>query len=158
MNNLTRNTRGRLCLTGILLLGWAMLHNALAEKVYESVDAEGEVTFSDTPPPPDAGTTRQIELQSGPSAAQVQESRQQLQNLENRANEAGSTRQSQASQPVMGYTPASGESEDDESSVYVEGGYADERYRDERMREGAGVQREERRMPAGVSRPAARVR
>lgn len=138
MNEQTRNARGFLCLTG-LLLGWAISGNTLAQKVYESVDAEGDVTFSDTPPPPDAGKTRQIELQPGPTAAQVQESRQQLQNLENRASEAGgsdSAAESPAAQPATGYQPAAGANED---SVYVEGDYADERYRDERLREGAAT-------------------
>lgn len=138
MNKLTRSARGILCLTGFLL-GGTMLDNVQAQKVYESVDAEGDVTFSDTPPPSDAGTTRQIELQPGPTAAEVSENQQQLQNLENMSNQAGGADESQATQPAPAGMPADGESTEDEGNVYVEGGYADERYRDERLREGAAM-------------------
>jgi len=181
MNDLTRNTRSMLCLTG-LLLGWAASGHALAEKIYESVDAEGEVTFSDEPPS-DAGAARQIELQPGPTPAEVQQSRQQLKNMENMANEAGSAGQSQATQPAAGSMPASEGSAEGETNVYVEGGYADERYRDERVQEGVATDdryRDERVRQAtpaqesnrgerygeeglrggagGVARPAGRVR
>lgn len=63
----------------ILFLWWSGLFvaTALAAPVYKSVDAEGNITFSDTP---DAGATRveTLDLPPGPSAEQVEQARERI--------------------------------------------------------------------------------
>ena len=71
MTSQMKNFRVRPYLTAITLSTTLLCIPALAETIYKSIDAEGNVTFSSTPP---AGVeAQQIELQSGPSAAARQQ-------------------------------------------------------------------------------------
>jgi hypothetical protein len=69
---------------GLLL---AMLAGtAAAEQIYRSVDAEGNVTFSNQPPA-NSVTVDQVSVQPGPSDAAQQEAQERMQRQEATANE-----------------------------------------------------------------------
>lgn len=64
---------------------------AIAEKIYRSVDKQGEVTFSDEPPP-DAVDVEQVEVQPAPTEAEHRESVEQMKRIESQADELGAAR------------------------------------------------------------------
>ena len=57
---------------------------SVAEQVYKSTNAQGEVVFSDEPPP-DAVNVEQIEIQPAPTEAQHRESVQRAKRMESMA-------------------------------------------------------------------------
>lgn len=73
---------------------------SVAEPVYKSTNAQGEVVFSDEPPP-DAVNVEQVEIQAAPTEAQHQESVQRAKRMESMADEMGTPRQQRASQPAQ---------------------------------------------------------
>ena len=64
---------------------------AVAEKIYRSVDQQGEVTFSDEPPP-NAMDVEQVEVQPAPTEAERRESVEQMKRIESQADEMGAAR------------------------------------------------------------------
>jgi hypothetical protein len=64
---------------------------AVAEKIYRSVDKQGEVTFSDEPPPT-AVDVEQVEVQPAPTEAEHRESVERVKRMESQANEMGEAR------------------------------------------------------------------
>jgi hypothetical protein len=70
---------------------------AAAEQIYKSVDAEGNVTFSNEPP---AGAVNvdQVKLQPGPSDAAQQAARERVRAQEATASELGEARASRTPQ------------------------------------------------------------
>jgi hypothetical protein len=165
MNTLTRNIRLMLSLFGLTLIVCLLPATAAADTVYKSVDAQGNVTFSNIPPPP-GSNAQQIELPSGPTPAEEQQSQQQEQSLENMTNQLGNgdnsgEQQPQAAQPVQPtteYEQGSGDAGDDQDPAVVEEGYVGDRTRNERVRDGVDDVREVAPGPADVPHPAARGR
>jgi len=162
MTCLRKNFPKLLCLTAITLSAAPLLDTAVAETIYKSVDAEGNVTFSNTPPA--QGVEAQtIELQPGPTPAQQQQSIETEQNLETQSNEIpvenpAAEQQQPLVQPTTEYQQDSGDAGDDQEPVVVDDGYVGDRYQDERLREGVNEGIEGRPVPADVPHPAARVR
>jgi cell pole-organizing protein PopZ len=62
--------------------------SVIAQPLYKSVNAQGEVTFSDSPPP-NAVELEEIQVQPGPSEAQLQESAERVKRIEAQANDLG---------------------------------------------------------------------
>jgi hypothetical protein len=74
----------------------------IAQPLYKSVNAQGEVTFSDSPPP-NAVEVQEVQVQPGPSEAQQQESAERVKRMQSQANDLGAanaerTRQRQQAQ------------------------------------------------------------
>jgi hypothetical protein len=81
------------CVLGLFLLAG----NAVAEPIYRSVDADGNVTFS-SEPPADAVNVDEVKVQPGPSAAAQQAARERMQAQEATASELGEARASRVPQ------------------------------------------------------------
>lgn len=77
------------CLLGLALLAGT----AAAEQIYKSVDADGNVTFSNQPPA-DAVDVDEVKVKPGPSAAAQQAARERVQAQEATASELGEARAS----------------------------------------------------------------
>jgi hypothetical protein len=87
----------------VLLL--AMLAGtAAAEQIYRSVDAEGNVTFSNQPPA-NSVSVDQVDVQPGPSEAAQREAQERMQRQEATANELGEASASRAQEKRQA-TPA----------------------------------------------------
>ncbi|MGB7934444.1 MAG: DUF4124 domain-containing protein [Gammaproteobacteria bacterium] len=159
-----RHIRALPCLTAITLTTCLLCMPAMAETIYKSVDAEGNVTFSSTPPT--GVEAQQIEMQPGPTPAQQQQSLEVEQNLETQSNEmyqetedsAAETQEEPAVQPDTEYQQDAGDAADNEDPVYVDDSYVDEPDRDERVRDGVDDVQEITPLPAEAHRPAGRVR
>ena len=80
-----------------LLLLTLLAGTAAAEQIYRSVDAEGNVTFSSTPPA-DAAAVEAVSVPPGPSAEQQQEARERMQRQEATASEMGEARANRTQQ------------------------------------------------------------
>jgi hypothetical protein len=151
-----------LCLACLTLTSGLLLDSAVAETIYKSVDADGNVTFSNIPPP--AGVqTQQLDVPSGPTPAEQQQSIETEQNLETMSNEIpvetpATEQELPVVQPITEYQQDSDESEDNDEPVVVDEGYVDDPNRDERLRDGVDDVREATPLPAEAPRPAGRVR
>ena len=162
MKYLTGNYLGVLCLTCITMTTGFLTGVAAADTVYKSVDAEGNVTFSSTPPTD--VEAQKIELQPGPTPAQQRQSIEEEQNLETQSNtiseEDSAPEQEQEEPVVQPDTEYQQDAGDNEDPVYVDDGYmgAPDRDRDERVRDSVDDVREVMPLPAEINRPAARVR
>jgi hypothetical protein len=104
------------CKTFLLVLA-ILAATANAQTVYRSVDAHGNVTYSDQPPPRNAVKVEEVSVQPGPSDAAQREARERVQRDEAKANEMRQARedrlqQQQAAQPVAPIPPARVERED----------------------------------------------
>jgi hypothetical protein len=162
MTCLRKNFRKLLCLTAIALSAGPLLDTAVAETIYKSVDAEGNVTFSNTPPA-EGVEAQTIELQPGPTPAQQQQSIEEEQNLETQSNEIPvenppSEQEPPVVQPTTEYQQDSNDSDNNEDPVVVDEGYVGDRYQDERLREGDNEGMEGRPGPSEAPHPAARFR
>jgi hypothetical protein len=163
MTSQMKNFRVRPYLTAITLSTSLLCLPALAETIYKSIDAEGNVTFSSTPP---AGVeAQQIELQPGPTPAQQQQSLEAEQNLEAQSNEipeeqpaSEQEQEEPAVQQDTEYQQDSGDAADEDNPVYVGDGYVGDPDRNERVRDGVDDVREVTPLPAEGRRPAGRVR
>jgi hypothetical protein len=162
MKYLTGNFLGVLCLTCMTMTTGLLPGVAAADTIYKSVDAEGNVTFSNTPP---AGVeAQQINLQPGPTPAQQQQSIEEEQNLETQSNaipeEDSAPEQEQEEPVVQPDTEYQQDAGDNEDPVYVDDGYAGDpdRDRDERVRDGVDDVREVVPLPAEAGHAAGRAR
>ena len=90
--------------TGCGLLLAMLAATAVAEQIYRSVDAEGNVTFS-SDPPQNAVTVDQVSVQPGPSEAAQREARERMQRQVETANEMSEARatrdQQRAASPAL---------------------------------------------------------
>jgi hypothetical protein len=163
MTTLTEHLRSILYLTGLLLIMGSLPDTAAADTIYKTVDAQGNITFSNTPPP-EGANAQQIDLPPGPTPAEEQQGQQQEQQLENMANDLGNSDNAgapQAEQPVPPTTesPQSTDDVDDEQgTAVVEDGYLGDRTRNERIRDRVDDMKEVRPGPAAISHPGAHVR
>jgi hypothetical protein len=165
MTNQMRNFHVLPRLTAITLATSLLCVPALAETIYKSIDAEGNVTFSSTPP---AGVeAQQIELQPGPSPAAQQQSLEAEQNLEQQSNELyqevtppPQEQEEPAVQQDTEYQQDSGDAAENEDPVYVDDGYAGnpERDRNERVRDGVDDVRDVAPRPVEAGHAAGRAR
>lgn len=78
---------------------------ATAQTIYRSVDAHGNVTYSDKPSPANAVNVEEVSVQPGPSDAAQREARERVQRDEAKANEMREAREhrlqrQQAAQPA----------------------------------------------------------
>ena len=152
-------------LTAITLTTSLLCIPVMAETIYKSVDAEGNVTFSSTPPT--GVETQQIDLQPAPTQSEEQQSIEQMQNLEQQSNELDQEvtpppeeQEEPAVQQDTEYQQDSGDAADDDNPVYVGDGYVDdtERDRDERVRDGVDDVRDVAPRPAEAGHAAGRAR
>ena len=162
MTSQMKNFRVLPCLTAITLATSLLCLPALAETIYKSVDAEGNVTFSSTPP---AGVeAQQIELQPGPTPAQQQQSLEAEQNLEAQSNEIPEEQpeqeqeQEQEEPVVQPDTEYQQDAVDNEDPVYVDDGYVGDVDRNERVRDGVDDVRDVAPRPAEAGHAAGRAR
>ena len=133
-----------------------------ADTIYKTIDAQGNVTFSNTPPPPGV-EAQQIELSPGPTPAEQRQSLRQEQSLEEQSNaipedDSGDTSVDQEAEPTTDYQEESVDSEDSDQPVVVDDGYVYDTRGDERIRDGADDVREADPVPEEVQRPSGRVR
>ena len=70
---------------------------SVAEPIYKSTNAQGQVIFSDEPPP-NAVNVEQIEVQPAPTDAEHRESMERVKRMESQANEMGAARQERSQQ------------------------------------------------------------
>jgi hypothetical protein len=157
-----RNFRKLLGLTAIVLTSGLLSDAAAADTIYKTVDAQGNVSFSNTPPP-EGVEAQQIQLQPGPTPAAQQQSLEAEQNLETQSNEIPvenppAEQEPPVVQPTTEYQQESDDSEDNDQPVVVDEGDVVETDRDERLRDGVDDVREVTPLPAEVQRPAGRVR
>ncbi len=90
----------RLSNKAVYILAICLFSNGVvAEKIYRSVDKNGEVIFSDEPPPA-AVDVKQIDVQPAPTEAQHRESVERVKRMESQANEMGAARAGRASRPA----------------------------------------------------------
>jgi hypothetical protein len=82
---------------GCVLLLVMLAGTAAAEQIYKSVDAEGNVTFSNEPPA-NSVSVDQVDVQPGPSEAAQREAQERMQRQEATANELGESRASRDQQ------------------------------------------------------------
>jgi hypothetical protein len=163
MTNQMRNFHVLPCLTAITLATSLLCVPALAETIYKSIDAEGNVTFSSTPP---AGVeAQQIELQPGPSPAAQQQSLEAEQNLEQQSNELyqevtppPQEQEEPAVQQDTEYQQDSGDAAENEDPVYVGDGYVGDPDRNERVRDGVDDVRDVAPRPVEAGHAAGRAR
>jgi hypothetical protein len=92
MNRYTHTVRAGSMLVMVMLAGTAM-----AEQIYRSVDADGNVTFS-SQPPAEAVTVDEVSVEPGPSEAARREARERLQRQEATASELSEARASRVQQ------------------------------------------------------------
>ena len=118
MNRFTHTIRN-----GSVLLLAMLAGTAAAEQIYRSVDAEGNVTFSNQPPA-NSVTVDQVDVQPGPSEAAQREAQERMQRQEATANELGEANASREQQKPPA-TPAVPESvqPDEPVNQYYDGPY-----------------------------------
>jgi len=78
-----------LILSGMMLLSMSQL--VMADDIYRSVDAQGNVTYSDEPPPGGQESQR-VELPPGPSPERIRESEARNKAISNAADKAENKR------------------------------------------------------------------
>jgi hypothetical protein len=136
-----------------------------ADTIYKTIDAQGNVSFSNTPPAPGV-EAQQIELSPGPTPAEQQQSIQQERNLEAQSNAipeqasepAPADEDETVVEPTTEYQEGSTDSEDNDQPVVVDDGYLNRPYRDERLRDGVDDVREAVPRPEEIQRPMVRGR
>ena len=70
-----------------------------ADPIYRSTNAQGQVIFSDEPPP-NAVNVEQIKVRPAPTEAEHRASVERAKRMESRANEMGAARQQRSQQPT----------------------------------------------------------
>ena len=98
---------------------------SVAEPIYKSTNAQGEVVFSDEPPP-NAVNVEQVEIQPAPTGAEHRESAERTRRMESMADEMGTARRERAAQPVQAAPETVDEQPD---QTYVDGDYNQEQRR-----------------------------
>jgi hypothetical protein len=101
--------------TGCGFLLAILAGTAAAEQIYRSVDAQGNVTFSNRPPA-NSVTVDKVSVQPGPSDAAQREAQERMQRQESTANELGEASASRDQQRSQA-TPAVPETVEQEEPV-----------------------------------------
>jgi len=101
--------------TSCMLLLAILAGTAAAEQIYRSVDAQGNVTFSNQPPANSVSVDK-VSVQPGPSDAAQREAQERMQRQESTANELGEASASRARQRSQA-TPAVPEPVEQEEPV-----------------------------------------
>jgi hypothetical protein len=136
-----------------------------ADTIYKTIDAQGNVSFSNTPPPPGV-EAQQIELSPGPTPTEQRQSIQQEQNVEAQSNAipeqtsepAPADEDETVVEPATEYQEESTDSEDNDQPVVVDDGYLNQPYRDEPLRDGVDDVRDAIPRPEEIQRPMIRGR
>lgn len=127
--------------TSVLVIAALLFANAsAAEPIYKSTNAQGQVIFSDEPPP-NAVSVEQIEVKPAPTDAAHRESMERIKRMESQANEMGTARQERSQQPVK---PAPQTTEEQPVGTHTYSDYDNERRRAiarERLQGGAAPAR-----------------
>ena len=92
--------------TGFMLLLAMLVGTAAAEQIYRSVDAEGNVTFSNQPPA-NSVTVDKVSVQPGPSDAVRREAQERMQRQEETADELSKANASRVKPPPAASPAAS---------------------------------------------------
>jgi hypothetical protein len=90
---------------GCLLMLAMLAGTAVAEQIYRSVDAQGNVTFSNQPPA-DSVTVDKVSVEPGPSEAAQREAQERMQRQESTANELNKANASRVQQKPPASPPA----------------------------------------------------
>ena len=93
---------------------------AAAEPIYRSVDADGNVTFSGTPPA-NAAAVEEVSVQPGPSAAAQREARERTQRQEAAASVMSEARAGRAQQPPSVNSSTADDAAHEDSGYYSYG-------------------------------------
>lgn len=127
------------------LLMLALLAGAVtAEPIYRSVDADGNVSFSGTPPV-NAVTVEELSTRAAPSAAAQREARERTQRQEAAASDLSKARAERAPQQSPAQLPvAGGETAAEEPATYHYGYPYRDPARRERVREAVRERLQER--------------
>lgn len=129
---------------GSLLLLALLAGAATAEPIYRSVDADGNVTFSGTPPA-NAVTVEELDTRAAPSAAAQREARERTQRQEAAASDLSKARAERAPQQSPAQLPAAGgETAAEEAASYHYGYPYQDPARRERVREAVRERLQER--------------
>lgn len=83
----------------LMIAALLFANESIADPIYKSTNAQGQVIFSDEPPP-NAVNVEQIKVQPAPTEAEHRESVERTKRMETRANEMGSARQQRSPQPI----------------------------------------------------------
>jgi hypothetical protein len=113
-----------LCLAAGLL---AAAHAAAQQPVYKSIDADGHVTYSSTPPP-GAAHAEAVELPPPPAPTEIEAAQQRAQALQERGEQAYRQRAERAGQlaqerPAAREEEARRQAAESPPEVYSDGGY-----------------------------------
>ena len=74
-------------------------NGSIADPIYKSTNAQGQVIFSDEPPP-NAVNVEQIKVQPAPTEAEHRKSVERAKRMESRANEMGAARRERSQPPT----------------------------------------------------------
>jgi len=83
----------------LMIAALLFANGSIADPIYKSTNAQGQVIFSDEPPP-NAVNVEQIKVQPAPTEAEHRESVERTKRMETRANEMGTARQGRSQQPT----------------------------------------------------------
>lgn len=83
----------------LMITALLFANGSIAEPIYKSTNAQGQVIFSDEPPP-NAVNVEQIKVQPAPTEAEHRKSIERAKRMESRANEMGAARQQRSQQPT----------------------------------------------------------
>lgn len=117
-----KSMRNRYLFTAILVC--LSVGAVYAQSLYKSVNDQGEVTFSDSPPDSAAGIET-IEIQPGPTEAQRRESAERARQIESLANDLGESNAQRERQRIEAQQQAQQQAKDNE--VQPIGEYSDGR-------------------------------
>jgi chaperonin cofactor prefoldin len=108
--------RQRQLTIAIISLIWTC--TATAEAVYKSVDAQGRVTYSSTPPPDAPGEmVEEVSIEPGPTEQQQQEAMERAKKLQEVTQRADEQRQEQAAEAAQARSDAEQELKDAEAAL-----------------------------------------
>ena len=83
----------------LMIAALLFANGSIADPIYKSTNAQGQVIFSDEPPP-NAVNVEQIKVQPAPTEAEHRKSVERAKRMESRANEMGAARQQRSQQPT----------------------------------------------------------
>ena len=83
----------------LIIAALLFANESIADPIYKSTNAQGQVIFSDEPPP-NAVNVEQIKIQPAPTEAEHRKSVERTKRMESWANEMGEARQQRSQQPT----------------------------------------------------------
>jgi hypothetical protein len=82
----------------LIIAALLFANGSIADPIYKSTNAQGQVIFSDEPPP-NAVNVEQIKVRPAPTEAEHRESVERTKRMETRVNEMGAARRERSQQP-----------------------------------------------------------